>query len=86
MTLEDGVPAHAADLDEVLAVDAALRRLAERDPRLVEVVECRFFAGLTEEETAEALRITTRTVQRDWRRAKAWLLVALGAGGEPDVP
>jgi len=59
--------------DELLALDDALDRLGALDPRLRQVVECRFFGGLTEPETAQALGVTTRTVQRDWARARAWL-------------
>lgn len=61
------------DSDEVLALDDALDRLGELEPRLRQVVECRFFGGLTEDETAEALGVTSRTVQRDWAKARAWL-------------
>ncbi len=57
----------------VLAVDQALGRLAGVEPRLERVVECRYFAGMSEEETAEALAVSLRTVQRDWMRARAWL-------------
>jgi RNA polymerase sigma factor (TIGR02999 family) len=63
--------------DELLALDDALTRLAELDERLSRVVECRFFGGLTEEETAEALSVTARTVRRDWVKAKGWLHQAL---------
>ena len=59
--------------DWLLAIDEALSRLAKMDARLTKVVECRFFAGLTEEETAEALEVSVRTVQRDWMRARGWL-------------
>jgi RNA polymerase sigma factor (TIGR02999 family) len=59
--------------DELLALDEALDRLAAVDERLSLVVECRFFAGYTETETAEALGVTPRTVARDWVKAKAWL-------------
>jgi DNA-directed RNA polymerase specialized sigma24 family protein len=48
-------------------------------PRLLQVVECRFFGGLTEQETAEALSVTDRTVRRDWVKARAWLAVEMGA-------
>ena len=61
----------------LLALDDALKRLAEVDERLSKVVECRFFGGLTEEETADALSITARTVRRDWVKAKGWLHQAL---------
>jgi RNA polymerase sigma factor (TIGR02999 family) len=57
----------------LLSVDAALARLAAVDERLVRTVECRFFAGLSEDETAEALGVSRRTVERDWARARAWL-------------
>jgi RNA polymerase sigma factor (TIGR02999 family) len=63
--------------DTLLALDDALTRLAELDERLCRVVECRFFAGFTEEETAEVLAITPRTVRRDWAKAKGWLYQAL---------
>lgn len=64
--------------DTLLAVDEALIELARIDSRLSRVVECRFFAGLTEEETAETLGVTSRTVRRDWTKAKGWLLRTLG--------
>lgn len=63
--------------EQVLAIDAALDGLAAFNPRLAQVVECRYFAGMTEEETAQALDCSLRTVQRDWMRARAWLLKAL---------
>ena len=59
---------------ELVAVDEALKRLAAVDPRKSEVVELRFFGGLTVEETAAALRVSEETVMRDWKLAKAWLL------------
>jgi RNA polymerase sigma factor (sigma-70 family) len=61
-----------------LALDEAMQRLAELDPRLVRVVECRYFAGLSEQETAAALDISLRTVQRDWSLARAKLQRELG--------
>lgn len=63
--------------DEVLLVDEALARLQLLDPRLAQVVECRFFAGYNEEETAQALGVSDRTVRRDWLKAKAWLYVEM---------
>lgn len=60
-------------VDEVLAVDQALARLEEKSDRLVQVVECRYFAGFTEGETATALGVSERTVHRDWLKARAWL-------------
>ena len=59
--------------DELLALDEALRRLAEVDERLSRVVEFRYFAGFSDEETAAALGLTSRTVRRDWVKARAWL-------------
>ncbi len=59
--------------EELIALDEALDRLERLDPRLSKVVECRFFAGLTEAETAEVLGVTSRTVTRDWIKARAWL-------------
>lgn len=58
---------------ELIALDDALERLATLNPRLSQVVECRFFGGMTEEETAAALGVTDRTVRRDWVKAKGWL-------------
>jgi RNA polymerase sigma factor (TIGR02999 family) len=66
----------AADL---LAVDAALALLETEDPRKAQVVELRFFGGLSVEETAEALRISVRTVHTDWALARAWLYRTLTA-------
>lgn len=63
--------------ETLLAIDEALTELASLDERLGRVVECRFFGGLTEEETAEVLGVTARTVRRDWTKAKGWLHRAL---------
>src|SRR3546814_7911978 len=59
--------------EELLALDEALERLKEADPRAAQVVECRVFGGLSAEETADALGVTRRTVSRDWTAARAWL-------------
>lgn len=59
--------------ETIIAVDRALEKLAAVNARLGRVVECRFFAGLTEEETAAALGISARTVRRDWLLARSWL-------------
>jgi RNA polymerase sigma factor (TIGR02999 family) len=64
--------------DEVLAVHEALEELAGLDPRLAQVVELRYFGGLTELETAQALGVTDRTVRRDWEKARLLLREALG--------
>jgi RNA polymerase sigma factor (TIGR02999 family) len=58
---------------EFLRLDQSLHRLAELDPRQSKIVELRFFAGLTVEETAEVLQVSPKTVKRDWSIAKAWL-------------
>lgn len=67
--------------DELLALDEALERLTAVDERMARVVECRFFGGLTEDETADALGVSRRTVANDWVMAKGWLYRALNAGG-----
>jgi RNA polymerase sigma factor (TIGR02999 family) len=70
------------DLD-LLAVDRALDELQALDPEQARLVELRFFAGLSTEEAAEALGVSSRTVKRDWRSARAWLLHRLTSEGEP---
>jgi RNA polymerase sigma factor (TIGR02999 family) len=69
---EAGEIGPAAD-QELLEVNEALGRLAQLSPRLAQVVECRFFAGYGDDETARALGLTDRTVRRDWIKARAWL-------------
>lgn len=71
---------------ELIALDDALGRFAEVDARAARVVECRFFAGYTEEETADALGVTPRTVARDWAKAKAWLYRDLTDSGDDGAP
>src|SRR5215471_7110643 len=67
------------DTDEsLLALNEALERLAAEIPRLADVIECRFFGGYGEEDTARALGLSLRTVQRDWLKARAWLFRELG--------
>jgi RNA polymerase sigma factor (TIGR02999 family) len=67
------------DSDEgMLALHEAMERLAKEMPRLADVVECRFFGGYGEEDTARALGMSLRTVQRDWLKARAWLFRELG--------
>lgn len=77
-SLDDWLPAPAPD-DELLAVDEALARLALLEPRLAQVVELRYFVGLSLQETADALEISVATVKRDWSLARAWLQRALEA-------
>lgn len=71
--LRESDAAERAEAEHCLAVDQALERLTEVHPHQARVVECRFFAGLTEEETAEALDRSLRSVQRDWHSAREWL-------------
>ena len=78
---EGRIPAPNRGAD-VVALDEALNALAEFDEREAKVVELRFFGGLNEEETAEALGVSLRTVQRDWTLAKAWLLREMRSGGQ----
>jgi RNA polymerase sigma factor (TIGR02999 family) len=68
---EDAVAARRGD--DLLALDEALDRLAALDQRLAQVVECRYFGGLSDDETAEVLGVNRRTVQRDWAKARGWL-------------
>jgi RNA polymerase sigma factor (sigma-70 family) len=63
----------------MLQLNDAIERLALVDPRLARVVDCRFFGGLTDDETAQALGVTRRTVQRDWAKARLLLRRALSA-------
>ncbi|MBR7784671.1 ECF-type sigma factor, partial [Undibacterium luofuense] len=65
------------DTSELLRVNDALSELEQLAPRLAQLVELRYFAGLTEEEAAEFLGVARRTVQRDWLKARAWLYEAL---------
>jgi RNA polymerase sigma factor (TIGR02999 family) len=64
---------------EVIYLDDALVALAKMDPRKAQVIELRFFAGLSVDETAEVLKVSPETVLRDWRLARAWLLSELGS-------
>jgi RNA polymerase sigma factor (TIGR02999 family) len=73
VTLDDGVAAVEQQADLLLALDDALARLAQFNERLSRIVECRFFGGLTEQETATALDLSERTVRRDWLKARLWL-------------
>ncbi|MDF2775570.1 MAG: polymerase sigma factor [Geminicoccaceae bacterium] len=75
---------HAAAIrpEELIALDAALERLAVVDPRRARVVEHRMFAGLSTGETARLLDVSTGTVERDWRAARAWLFSEIAAAGD----
>jgi len=69
----DSIPVDAL-ADEMLDIDRALTRLEALDERLARIVEWRFFGGMTEDEVADALGVTARTVRRDWQKARAFLL------------
>ena len=71
--------------EDLVALDDALTALAAVDSRKSDVVEMRFFGGLTIEETAEALDVSRDTVKRDWKMAKLWLLRELRGGKHDDV-
>jgi len=74
VTLNEGLIVSEAEDLNVLAVDEALNELSQIDERKAQVVEMRFFGGLTEKETAVALNVSAETARRDWRLAKSWLL------------
>lgn len=76
--LEEAGELLAPSDQDLVEVNDALNRLTKLNPRLAQVVECRFFAGYGDEETAQALGLTDRTVRRDWIKARAWLLRELG--------
>ena len=77
VTLDEAAAVTQTRADELLALDEALEKLATFDRRKAEVVEMRYFGGLTMEEIAEVLKIHVNTVTRDWTAARAWLLAAL---------
>ena len=82
LPLEDAmVVLPGQDLD-LVALDEALTRLAEIDPQQSQIVELRFFSGLSVEETAKVLDVSERTIKRDWKVAKAWLRRELSRGGK----
>jgi len=80
VTLGEALEVSSGPASNVLAVDEALTRLAEFDPRKSEILELRYFGGLNNEEVAEALNISRATVQRDLRLAKTWLMRELKRG------
>ncbi len=77
LTLDNSLLAHPDDPLSLLALHQSLEQLQARDPRLVNLIELRVFAGLEPTAIAEVLQVTVRTVQRDWRRANAWLTADL---------
>jgi RNA polymerase sigma factor (TIGR02999 family) len=84
--LDEGMLVSAARSEELLALDLALDKLRTADARLGALVECRFFGGLTIEETAEALGTSPATVKRDWGAARTWLYRELHGSGLPPEP
>jgi RNA polymerase sigma factor (TIGR02999 family) len=82
LKLEEGLAAGSSPDANILQLDDALKRLAARDHRKSQVIELRFFGGLSVEETAEALKISPETVQRDWKLARAWLYGELSGNKE----
>ena len=95
--LKRGAGAQRVDLDsailhadpqytDLVAIDEALTRLEQTDPRKAQVVTLRYFAGLTIDETAAALDISPATVKNEWQFARQWLYRALGPAGAPDPP
>jgi RNA polymerase sigma factor (TIGR02999 family) len=81
VTFDESLEQGAAGNDDLLALDAALDELARHYPRQAEMIETRYFAGLSVPETAESMGISEATVHRDWRAARAWLAVELGRAG-----
>ena len=80
----DEIPdAPSQSATEMIALDDALNALAEIQPRKARIVELRFFAGLSVEETAAVLKISPGTVMRNWKLARAWLLAELSEKGRP---
>ena len=79
VTLSEEVVGEPVDPEHILALNEALERLERINNRQAQIIECRFFAGLTIEETAAALSVSDRTVKRDWRFARAWLGMELSS-------
>jgi RNA polymerase sigma factor (TIGR02999 family) len=78
IALDEAIALTGSSPEALLALNAALERLERMDPRQVEIIELRFFAGLSVDETADALAISSRTVGREWKVAQAWLRKELG--------
>jgi RNA polymerase sigma factor (TIGR02999 family) len=84
VTLDSGMIALESQSEEIVALNQALERLTLLNERLSRVVECRYFGGLSEEETSEVLGVSVRTVRRDWVKAKGWLYNHLYGDGPLD--
>ncbi|QKK03507.1 MAG: sigma-70 family RNA polymerase sigma factor [Pseudomonadota bacterium] len=85
LTYDDEISGTEAFAAELIMLDDSLEKLADSYPRQARVVECRFFGGLTIEETAVALDLSRRTVIRDWELARAWLFRHVGEGAFPEL-
>ncbi len=81
LPLDEALEVGVASDETILALEEALQRLARQSLRLARVVECRFFAGFDERETARALGLSERTIRRDWTLARAWLYRELSGDG-----
>ena len=84
VSYDDATHASPVMPDELIALDEALERLSVVDPRRARVVEHRMFAGLSTEETARLLGLSTGTVERDWRAARAWLFTEIAPAGSAE--
>ena len=84
LTLDEERVGSDAQAEWLLDLDRTLDLLRERDEKLARTVECRFFAGLSEEETAQALGVSLRTAQRNWMRARAWIRAELTGDDNPE--
>lgn len=80
ISMDEGLVVTQQQDEDLVAIDEALSALAEVDTRKAQVIELRFFGGLTEEETAVALKVSPETVRRDWRLARSWLRRKLSEG------
>ena len=83
--LEEAVAVSEERVAELVALDDALKELAQFDPRKCRIVELRYFGGLSVDETAEFLQVSPATVKRDWGLARAWLHRALSFGSDNDA-
>lgn len=86
LPLDDALEVPDAADEQLLHVHDAVEKLARLSPRLAQVVECRYFAGFSDAQTAEAMGVTARTVRRDWSKARAWLYSELRDGGDELIP
>ena len=85
VSLDEAAVFSAERAPDLLALDQALHALAEMDPRKSQMIELRFFGGLSVEETAEVLQVSRDTILRDWRLAKTWLLRELSKGEDDET-